>query len=73
MPSVQYDSPNNSTHFTTCCNVAVLPYEQRCPRCESFVYPFTDGMTPDERDREMTFCERSRHAEATHRAWWRRK
>lgn len=50
MPSVRYCSPYNSTFFTTCCDVAILDYQQRCPGCQKDVYPFHEGMTDTERD-----------------------
>lgn len=50
MSNVHYDSPYNSTHFTTCCSVAILDHEQRCPECKQDVYPFYKGMTEKERD-----------------------
>ncbi|MEX3914821.1 hypothetical protein AB4Y43_01050 [Paraburkholderia sp. BR10872] len=50
MPSVFYSSPTNSTFFTTCCQAAILDYQQKCPRCSKDVYPFFEGMTDRERD-----------------------
>lgn len=50
MSGVYYCSPFNSTHFTTCCNVAITSSEQKCPRCRKDVYPFFEGMTDKERD-----------------------
>lgn len=29
----------NSTIFTNCCQVAILPSEAYCPRCEKEVFP----------------------------------
>lgn len=49
MPSVFYCSPRNSTLFTTCCEVAILDYQQKCPRCQLDVYPFSETMTDKER------------------------
>ena len=49
MPSVFYDSQTNSTHFTTCCQVAILPYQQVCPRCKRDVEPFYEGMSEQDR------------------------
>lgn len=49
MSNVFYCSPTNSTHFTTCCSTAILPHQQKCPRCKKDVYPFYETM--DERDR----------------------
>ena len=50
MSRVRYASIWNSTHFTTCCSVAILDYEQRCPKCKQDVYPFYKGMAEKERD-----------------------
>lgn len=49
MPSVFYCSPTNSTHFTTCCQVAICEDQQKCPRCKEDVYPFHEDMSPEER------------------------
>lgn len=50
MASVFHCSPTNSTHFTTCCQVAITDSEQRCPRCREDVYPFHKDMTERERE-----------------------
>lgn len=49
MPSVFYCSPTNSTHFTTCCKVAICDDQQKCPVCKEDVYPFYKGMSDEER------------------------
>mgnify|MGYP003419561013 FL=1 len=51
MPSVFHCSPTNSTKFTTCCKVAICDDQQRCPVCREDVYPFSKGMS--EQDREQ--------------------
>lgn len=51
MPSVFHCSPMNSTHFTTCCKVAICDAQQKCPQCRKDVYPFYEGM--DQRDRDQ--------------------
>jgi hypothetical protein len=50
MAGVYYCSDFNSTHFTRCCNVAILPNEQKCPQCKKDVYPFNETMSRKERD-----------------------
>lgn len=42
MPSVFYCSPTNSTHFTTCCHVAICDYQGKCPKCSSPIFPEDD-------------------------------
>lgn len=49
MSDVRRSGPSNSTHFTTCCGVAILPSQQRCPGCKKDVYPFYEGMSDAER------------------------
>lgn len=49
MIGVRYSDPNNSTHFTTCCSVAILPHQQRCPGCRKDVFPFYEGMSDKDR------------------------
>ena len=49
MPSVFHCSPTNSTHFTTCCQVAICDDQQKCPRCSKDVYPFYESMSEQER------------------------
>lgn len=53
MPGVYHCSPYNSTHFTTCCNVAIVHEQALCPKCKQPVYPETDAeltyYTPHER------------------------
>lgn len=39
MATVQLANAFNSTMFTTCCNVAILDHEDRCPRCKEDVEP----------------------------------
>ena len=51
MSSVFHCSPTNSTHFTTCCEVAICDDQQKCPRCRKDVYPFYEGMA--EKDRQV--------------------
>lgn len=36
---VHFSSPTNSTMFTDCCEMAVLGYQERCPRCSNLVVP----------------------------------
>lgn len=36
---VYLDSPNNSTLFTVCCNVAINDNQRKCPRCHALVMP----------------------------------
>lgn len=50
MSGVFYDSPTNSTFFTTCCRVAICDHQQKCPQCRQDVYPFYSGMSDKERD-----------------------
>jgi hypothetical protein len=50
MSSVRYSSATNSTFFTTCCQVAICDYQQKCPRCKTDVLPFYDGMSDADRD-----------------------
>ena len=50
MASVYYYARTNSTHFTTCCDVAILERQQKCPSCGVDVYPFHSQMTEKERD-----------------------
>ena len=40
MSTVQLCGPNNSTMFTTCCNLAILPHQGQCPGCKVDVEPF---------------------------------
>ena len=42
MVYVRLSSPTNSTIFTNCCNVAILPHQAHCPRCKAEVYPGVD-------------------------------
>lgn len=49
MSTVFYCSPYNSTHFTTCCKVAICSDQQKCPKCGEYVYPFYEGMTEDDK------------------------
>lgn len=49
MPSVFHCSPTNSTHFTTCCEVAICDDQQKCPRCGKDVYPFYEDMSESDR------------------------
>ena len=49
MSSVFYDSPYNSTFFTTCCRVAICDDQEKCPQCRADVYPFYQGMSDSER------------------------
>ena len=39
MPTVYLSSPENSTFFTTCCNVAIQPEQRNCPGCGEEVTP----------------------------------
>lgn len=39
MATVFLDGPNNSTLFTTCCEVAILDHQNLCPRCHQDVVP----------------------------------
>lgn len=39
MATVFLDGPNNSTLFTTCCEVAILDHQNLCPRCRQEVVP----------------------------------
>jgi hypothetical protein len=49
MAGVYHANPYNSTYFTTCCRVAILSHQQKCPACKVDVYPFTESMTDKER------------------------
>ena len=49
MPGVYYCSPTNSTHFTTCCNVAIVPSQEKCPVCRLDVYPYDERMSDKQR------------------------
>lgn len=40
MSTVQLCGPTNSTMFTTCCNVAILDHQGKCPQCREDVVPF---------------------------------
>ena len=37
MVGVYFSSPTNSTMFTECCEVAILDYEDNCPKCDKEV------------------------------------
>jgi hypothetical protein len=50
MTGVFLCSPTNSTMFTTCCEVAICDYQQKCPCCNKYVYPFNEYMTDKERE-----------------------
>lgn len=39
MASVRFSGPNNSTLFTTCCEVAICDDQGECPRCKKEVVP----------------------------------
>ena len=39
MPTVFLSSPTNSQLFTTCCEVAICDYQDRCPVCEQVIHP----------------------------------
>lgn len=41
MATVFLDGPTNSTLFTTCCEVAILDHEGKCPSCGQDVQPKT--------------------------------
>lgn len=41
MATVFLDGPNNSTLFTTCCDVAILDHQGNCPQCGQDVQPKT--------------------------------
>ena len=43
MGSVYYDSPTNSTLFTTCCDAAITDRESSCPACGFEVDPSSPG------------------------------
>jgi len=77
MSGVHYDSPTNSTFFTTCCQVAICNDQQKCPSCHKDVYPFHERMTDSERAEAAggyynhnTNMARSSMAGRT--AWWRK-
>lgn len=46
---VRHSGPTNSTHFTTCCSLAVTRYERKCPGCRKYVYGW-DAATDHARD-----------------------
>lgn len=50
MSSVYYSSAYNSTHFTTCCRVAITATQHKCPQCRKDVYPYYEGMSDQERN-----------------------
>ena len=64
MSSVFYSSRTNSTLFTTCCEVAILDHQQKCPKCRVDVYPFYEGMSEKERDE----CDKGYYNSYTSRA-----
>jgi hypothetical protein len=77
MSGVKYDNPYNSTHFTTCCEVAILDYQQKCPSCREDVYPFHKNMSDDERRQAHGGymhhnTTRARDSQARASAWWRK-
>lgn len=39
MPTVRLSGPNNSTLFTTCCDVAITDREECCPKCKAVIWP----------------------------------
>jgi hypothetical protein len=39
MPTVYFDSPANSTFFTTCCQVAITDSQANCPSCKKEITP----------------------------------
>ncbi len=39
MATVYLCSPRNSTMFTTCCDVAILDHQDKCPQCRQNVVP----------------------------------
>lgn len=39
MATVYLASPTNNTMFTTCCEVAILDHQTRCPHCGQDVIP----------------------------------
>lgn len=43
MATVFHSSSTNSTHFTTCCEVAVTDRQGSCPRCGQIVEPSDDA------------------------------
>ena len=47
---VQLASRTNSTIFTNCCQVAILPIQPHCPGCGKEVYP---GVDATDRQRDM--------------------
>lgn len=42
MATVFLDGPNNSTMFTTCCEVAICGDQNKCPYCKQDVEPKGD-------------------------------
>lgn len=50
MPSVFHCSPTDDTNVTTCCHVAIVDSQQKCPECRQDVYPFYEGMSEEDRD-----------------------
>lgn len=42
MATVYHSSSTNSTHFTTCCEVAVVDTQNNCPHCGQIVVPEGD-------------------------------
>jgi len=40
MATVRLCGPLNSTMFTTCCDVAILDHQGKCPQCSEDVEPF---------------------------------
>lgn len=47
MPSVFYCGQTNSTHFTTCCQVAITASESKCPRCGAEITPRSERSRHD--------------------------
>lgn len=43
MATVFHCSSTNSTHFTTCCEVAICSDQDHCPRCGQIVEPAGDA------------------------------
>lgn len=39
MPTVRLSGPNNSTLFTTCCEVAICDDQANCPVCKEEITP----------------------------------
>ena len=68
MADVYLCSPTNSTMFTTCCRVAICDDQQKCPRCKKYVYPFSEGMSDDDRAEAAG----GYHNHNTRMARWRR-